>query len=182
MVSRAIPVVLGDVVGSVAAQSGGGSGTAVIGLLVWAILIVGVFLYFRGQRKPFQLQTQTALSPQDAIRTAVQTYSMSGWQVTSQTPDNATFVKNTKGSCLVTGLLLLLGLVPGILYLVFSGRSINAYVYAGHEPGGGSATTTIQVRGTASGWGARAAGQRVVHAVSAPAMGGPGATPSLPRN
>ncbi len=157
-----------------AETEGGGAADAiggVIGCLFWLGLIGGVFYYFYNKRKPFQLTAQTGLSPQDAIRTAVQTYTMDGWQVTSQTPDNATFCKTRKPSCLIAGVLLLLGLVPGILYLFFAGGTINAYAHATQNAG----TTTLQVRGTASGWGAKSSGERVIQTARAPQglSGGP---------
>ncbi len=167
------------VVAAIAAQAEteGGGGGSIIGFLIWIGLIGGVIYYFYNKRKPFQLTTQTGLSPQDAIRTAVQTYTMSGWQVTSQTPDNATFVKNRKPSCLIAGFLLLMGLIPGVLYLFFAGGTINAYASATQS----GATTTLQVRGTASGWGARSSGDRVIQAASAPqGLGAAQQQPNLP--
>lgn len=89
---------------------------------------------------------------------------MSGWQVTSQTADNATFVKNVKGSCLIGAILLLIGIIPGLLYLAFSGRTISTNVYAREA---GPSNTTVQISTTASGWGGRETAERVLKALPA---------------
>lgn len=138
-------------------------------------IIGGVFYYFWNKRRPFTLTTQTGLAPQDAIRTAVQTYTMNGWQITSQTQDNATFVRQRKPSCLVAGLLLLCGLIPGILYLFFAGKTMSSYVSATAQ----GITTTVQLRGTVSGWGGKSTGQRIIQSLQAP-QGLGGQQTSLP--
>jgi len=151
------------------AQSRGGDGIGpIIGILFWVGVIAAVIIYMRNQRVPFQSETRTTLATGDAIRTTVQTYTMNGWQVTSQTSENATFVKNVKGSCLIGGLLLLLGIIPGLLYLSFSGRSISTNVFAREA---GLSSTTIQISTTASGWGGRETAERVLKAL--PASSGP---------
>ncbi len=183
MGAQAFTGIAASVVSTVAAQADTGGDAAgaiggVIGCLFWLGLIGGVFYYFYNQRKPFQVVTQTGLSPQNAIRTAVQTFTMGGWQVTSQTADNATFCKTRKPSCSTASVLLLFGLIPDVLYLFFAGGTINAYA---HAAAGDTTTTTLQVRGTASGWGARASADRVLQAARAPqGMSGPGPQTSLP--
>ncbi len=174
-----LSVIVPSVVGSVTAQNDA-AGSVFGGMICmfWLAVIGAVFYYFWSQRTPFQLTTQTGLAPQDAIRTAVQTFTMSGWQITSQTHDNATFAKNRKPSCLLAGILLLIGFIPGILYLVLAGGTMNAYV---HAATGGTSTTTLQISGTASGWGAKSSAQRVVQAARAPqGIGGAGQQMSLP--
>src|SRR5689334_10588666 len=151
------------------AQRGGGDGIGpIIGILFWVGVIVGVIVYMRNQRVPFQGEIPTTLAPGDAIRMTVQTYTMDGWQVTSQTGDNATFVKSVKGSCLIAAILLLIGFIPGILYLAFSGRSISTNVYARAT---GSSGTMVQISSTASGWGGREIAERVLKAL--PTSSGP---------
>jgi len=169
MITRLLWLTTFAVLNAPLAQSGGGSGIGpIIGILFWVGIIVAVVVLMRKQREPFQSETRTTLAPGDAIRTAVQTYTMNGWQVTSQTSDNATFVKNVKGSCLIGGILLLIGIIPGILYLSFSGRSISTNIYARES---GPSSTTVQISATASGWGGRETAERVLKAL--PASSGP---------
>lgn len=147
-------------------SSGGNSGGVVVGLLVWIAIIVGVFLYMRNSRQPYQVSAQTGARPEEAVRVAVQTYTLAGWQVTSQTADNATFLRQTKGSCFITLILLIIGLIPGILYLAFSGKSLTANVHA--MPGGPSGTS-VRINVTAHGWTGKDTADKVV--ASLPAAG-----------
>lgn len=150
----------------------------IFGILFWVGLIVGVVWYMRNKRASFEAETQTTLPSEDAIRLAAQTYTMNGWEVTSRSGDSATFVRNVKGSCLIAVVLFLIGFVPGLIYLWFMGRSINASVYA--RPGGVS-STTVQISSSASGWGARATAERLIRDLAPPT--GPksyAATPQIP--
>lgn len=137
----------------------GASGGAVVFIVILCMIVAVVGFAVDRSRRSFQIVAATSLSPAEAIRTAVQTYTMNSWEITSQTYDNATFALRMKGSCLVAGFLLLCGFIPGILYLAYSGRTINVNVFAKAE---GTANTTVTIAGTSAGYGGRKVADRFV--------------------
>jgi hypothetical protein len=161
-----VPLGAFALVGTVAAQSSnddsGSSAAGIIVLLIWVALVVGSIVFFVRNRQSFQVGTTTALPVNDVIQRALQTYTMNGWQVLSHAPDNASFLKRHKPSCLIAGVLLLLGIVPGIIYLVLGGRALTANVQA--RAGSGS-FTTVEISGNARGFGGERTAQRAITAL-----------------
>ena len=143
----------------VAAQDSGdgGGGGAVVALIIY-LAIGGAIAYFMYRnRQSFSVQKQSSIAPTEAIRLAVQTYTMGGWSVTSNTGDNVTFVKATKGSCLVAILLFFLGIIPGILYMAFRGRTMTANVHVLPGPTG----SVARIQGNTRGFGGEATARRL---------------------
>lgn len=142
-------------------DGGGGGGGAVVGLIIYLATGGGIAYFMYRNRQSFSIQKQSSVAPAEAIRLAVQTYTMSGWSVTSNTGDNVTFVKATKGSCLVAILLFFLGIIPGILYMVFRGRTMTANVHVLPGPTGSAA----RIQGNTRGFGGQATAQRLAAAL-----------------
>lgn len=143
-----------------AAQSGGdGEGAgAILGLLVWLAIGGGVAYFMIRNRAPYSFQAQSSGAPQEVIDSIERAYAMSGWSVASKRGDSITFRAETKGSCLIALLLLLLGIIPGILYLSFRGRTMTTDFMAAAATTG----TTIRVNGSTKGFGGESMAQSVI--------------------
>lgn len=97
-------------------SSEGGGGAVIAGVIYLAIGAAIAYFMWRN-RRPFSIQRQTAVAADQIVTNAVQQYTMNGWAVTSQAPMNATFERRLTGSCLLALPLLLLGILPGLIYL-----------------------------------------------------------------
>lgn len=113
-----------------AAQGDGGGGGAVFALLFWLAIGVGVSYFLVRNRSPFQLSTTTSAAPEEVIERIERDYTMKGWSVASKRTDAVTFQYNRRPSCLWAILLFLLGLIPGIVYLVIGNRLMTTDVQA----------------------------------------------------
>jgi hypothetical protein len=130
--------------------------------LVIVVMLAAIVIAEMNGRRPFQIEANTAVAPDEAIRAAVQSYTMAGWRVTSRTDSDATFSIEQRGSCFTAAVLLAIGLIPGLLYLVFSRRTINANVNAMTIPHG----STVRISCTYVGFGGRATANRALDAIS----------------
>jgi hypothetical protein len=142
--------------------SGGGSG--VIALVLILAVVAGVAYYVAVVRGAKQSIT-TPWQPSQVLRQAVQEIGAERkWVVTGHTQDYATFTRAGTKSCALGCLLLWLFFIPGVLYLVFAGKSQVLTVSVFRELDG---TTTVQL--SASGGQAAARGRRflqhIPHAV-----------------
>jgi hypothetical protein len=156
-------------VAALAQQDGAGGAGVFIGVvLFWLGIPIAIIVIYVRRRASFQLETQTTLATEEVLQRAVQTYTMSGWDVTSETADHVTLVRNVRGSCLVTILLGLFLILPAIVYMYFSSHSIHLNVYARRS---GASSTTVQIGSTATGWGARAATERLIRDLAPPTGG-----------
>ena len=72
-------------------------------------------------------QTVTQLTPEQAVAKMVPLLTNGGAKVHSATPSSITgeVVTKQSASCLVTLILLLLMILPGILYLIWGGKTIT---------------------------------------------------------
>jgi hypothetical protein len=144
-----------------AAQGDGGAGGTIFALIFWLLVGAAVAWFMVRNRSPFELQTTTSLSPDEAIESAERALVVAGWQVVSKRSGAATFRAETKGSCLVALLLLLIGLIPGILYLAFRGRTMTIDVSTTPAASG----TVVRFQGSTQGFGGKAAAESALKAL-----------------
>jgi hypothetical protein len=136
-------------------STAGGGGSGVISLLLALAVIAGVVYYFAVVRGAKQSIT-TPWQPAQVLRQAVQEIGAERkWVVTGHTQDYATFTRAGTKSCALGCLLLWLFFIPGVLYLVFAGKSQVLTVSVFRELDG---TTTVQL--SANGGQAAARGRR----------------------
>src|SRR5947209_3869076 len=150
--------------GDTVAQASSGDDTAgTIGacfaILIWLGICAAVVVFMTKNRQPFQLESQTSAPPDEAMRRAVQAYTMAGWQVNSQLQNNVTFIRQNKPSCLILILLFCLGFIPGLIYLVIGGRAISANL---HVDTSGPASSRVRIDGNARGFGGLATAERAM--------------------
>ena len=174
MVSNVALVAVSALVGISAQQASSDAGSVVGGffaVLMWLAILGGLLYWLISNRQPYQVEVATSMTTQEAVNTAVQTFTMAGWSVTSSTTESATLRVQGRGrSCLLAAILLVIGIIPGILYLAFAGRDINVSVYARRA---GSSSTTVKIGVSARGWGGKSDADRVAAALQPSGRYGP---------
>lgn len=111
-----------------------------LGLVMWGGLIWWVVSLSR----PGSTTVQSGMSPREAVDAAVQNFTARGWMTTSQSGRDVSFSRQRTPGCLVTLVLLMFGILPGLLYwgLVWR-RTLSVSVTARkHQSGQGS---TVQL-------------------------------------
>lgn len=94
------------------------------------LLLGGGFLAYINYKtnQPFGLERITTLSGDIVIERLVGRYTVEGWTVPSQTDRSVTFYRRGQPSFIVTLLLFILGVIPGLLYLFLGGRDLTIAV------------------------------------------------------
>lgn len=133
------------------------TGSAVI-LIVYLLIGVAIAYFMWRNRRSFAVQHRTAVASDYIVTQAIQTYTMQGWAVTSQTPMNLTVERRLKGSCLVAMLLLLLGIIPGIFYLA----SRNQRMVSSIQVTPGATGSGVSIMGNMRGFGGEATAKKLV--------------------
>ncbi len=136
----------------------GGNSNGIIALIIYIAICIIIGYFMWRNRRPFSLQHQTAVAADQIVMTAVQQYTMKGWAVTSQTPMNVTLERRLQGSCFLALPLLLLGIIPGILYL----RSRNKIMVSSVHVSPGATGSVVSIRGNLRGFGGESAAKKLV--------------------
>lgn len=90
--------------------------------------VIGVVWLNYKSGEAFGLTRVTSLHTDDIIERLVGHYIVNGWQVTSQTARGATFYRRSNPSILLTLVLFVFGIVPGLIYLFLGGGDLTVAV------------------------------------------------------
>lgn len=134
------------------------TGSSVTILVIYLLIGAAIAYFMWRNRRPFSVQHRTAVASDYIVNQAIQTYTMQGWAVTSQTPMNLTVERRLQGSCLIALLLLLLGIFPGIFYLASRNKRMVSSVHV--TPG--ATGSGVSIMGNVRGFGGEAAAKKVV--------------------
>jgi len=105
------------------------------GLIFLGLVIVFIWWSYQ-QGRPGAIAFGADRPPQQVVVAALQSFSGHGWTTTSQTERTISFARTQSPGCLVTGFLLLFGLIPGLLYWIAAKRTLTVSVAAQPDPGG----------------------------------------------
>ncbi len=143
------------------AQSGNDAGSGLDGMMGLLFLVgMGAFvIVMMRSRQPSQVEARTPLPPDEVMQRAIQTYTMNGWRVNSQLANNVTFVTDRKPSCLIALILLCIGFIPGILYLIFAGRSLSASLHVSVNE---ASMSVVRITSNTTGFGGKSTAERVI--------------------
>jgi hypothetical protein len=172
-------LLLGMFPGSAYAQSNNDSGDAgSAALLIFccgvpAITAVLVVIWMNRNRKPYLTGTQTPMTVDQMLQTAVQAYTIDGYQVTSHTAGNVTFTKQTRPNMGFVILLLITGILPGIVYWVLANRPFSVNVVGAQQ----ASFTTVNITSSVTGFGAKTTADKLVASLPKPAGMGAATVP-----
>lgn len=115
------------------------------------IMLVLVVIFMNRNRKPYLSSTHTPLDVRKVLQSAIQTYSIGGYQVTSQTDQNVTFTKQTRPNVGFLILLIITGILPGIAYWILANKPFSVNIVAER----GSSGTSVNIASSVTGFGAK---------------------------
>lgn len=103
--------------------------------------LVVLFMWWSYQQgRPGVIAFRAQRPPDQVIVAALQSFSGRGWTTTSQTSQTISFARSQAPGCLITGFLLLFGIIPGLLYWIAAKRTLTVSVTAQPEGSGASAS------------------------------------------
>jgi hypothetical protein len=98
-------------------------------LIALAIVIAAIWWAIQ-QGRSGAIGFEAGRSPKDVVLGAVQMFSQRGWVTTSQSDQSISFSKSQPPGCLITIVLLLFGIIPGLLYWIAARRTLTVSVSA----------------------------------------------------
>lgn len=110
------------------------------GLILLGLVVVFVWWSYQ-QGRPGVITFRARRPPDQVIVAALQSFSGRGWTTTSQTSQTISFARSQAPGCLITGFLLLFGIIPGLLYWIAAKRTLTVSVTA--QPDGSSASASM---------------------------------------
>lgn len=101
-----------------------------LGGLIFIGLVIFFIWWSYQQGRPGVIGFEAERSSGDVVMTALQNFSRHGWTTTSQTDRSISFSRSQAPGCLITGFLLIFGLIPGLLYWIAAKRTLTVSVTA----------------------------------------------------
>jgi len=133
---------------------------APVGFLITSLgcgAVAAVAFVVNETSRPFRLPAVVPPKPVAVRRRAVAAFTADGWAVTSTMPDSIAFARREGPNWGLALLLFVLGVVPGVLYLLLGGRAQTLAVFTAPDPTG----TRLQIVGSGSAAGRTAAARFV---------------------
>lgn len=122
-----------------------------IGGLIFLGLVVLFIWWSYQQGRPGAIGFNAQHPPRQVVVAALQSFSGHGWTTTSQTDQTISFARTQAPGCLITGFLLLFGIIPGLLYWIAAKRTLTVSVTA--QPGGGGSASMVNIAWSRNGGG-----------------------------
>jgi hypothetical protein len=107
-----------------------------VGILILFGLAIGFIWWAYQQGRPGAIAFIADRPPREVVVAALQNFTLHGWTTTSQTKRTISFARTQSPGCLITGFLLLFGLIPGLLYWIAAKRTLTVSVAVQPDPGG----------------------------------------------
>ena len=112
-----------------------------LGGLIFLGLVVVFIWWSYTQGRPGVIAFRAQRAPDQVVVAALQSFSGHGWTTTAQTNQTISFARSQAPGCLITGFLLLFGIIPGLLYWIAAKRTLTVSVTA--QPEGSRASASM---------------------------------------
>lgn len=154
---------------SAQSSSSNDDGAALFGLLVCCgipvVASIAIIIWMNRNRQPYITGTQTPIPVEQVLQTAVQTYTLDSYQVTSHTTGNVTFTRQTRPNMAFVILLLITGILPGILYWVLANKPFSVNVVAAPQ----GSVTSVNITSSVTGFGGKTTADKLIATLPRPA-------------